>query len=230
MSSIYGRRMASAYPKPALPAGIDPNGPYVMQWWTPAHDQWLRETIEKYQSPWFWHVSDALIAITPENALANWRASDPICKRWAWQNALMYFAVARAEHLGLSALIRPVATKKCLICEQSFLENSIPEPLLATVGFGEIEFCSPCLAESFFNRGNFGATADEIKTYLRDLTVALGYPPPSAFGTRRGDLENMPTWQRLVVLDLLRRKPALQRVRELFGTWKNALLESASSG
>ena len=62
--------------------------------------------------------------------------------------------------------------------------------------------------------------------YLRDLTETLQRVPPQGFGEGIGDLQGLSTQERLAILQVLRRKPTVRRVKELFGTWLEALIEA----
>ena len=63
-------------------------------------------------------------------------------------------------------------------------------------------------------------------TYLKDLTEVLQQIPHQGFGEGRDDFRGMDFNQKLAVLRVLRRKPTFRRVKELFGSWLQALIES----
>lgn len=62
--------------------------------------------------------------------------------------------------------------------------------------------------------------------YVRDLTNALQQIPHQGFGEGMYDFHDMDFGQRLVVLQVLQGKPAMQHVKELFGSWLQALVEA----
>ena len=83
----------------------------------------------------------------------------------------MYFAGARAKKLGLTKRIRKPKWKICPLCNQRFVEDSLPNPLIRRFGIDGLDFCSPCLSERVFQgTGKDSLSKEEILKYLRDLT------------------------------------------------------------
>jgi hypothetical protein len=65
---------------------------------------------------------------------------------------------------------------------------------------------------------------EEVYQYLRDLTGALGRVPTQANGEGRVDLLPLPTERRAKILRALQRRPTVVRVKELYGSWRDALI------
>jgi hypothetical protein len=61
---------------------------------------------------------------------------------------------------------------------------------------------------------------------VRDLTEVLQRVPSQGFGEAVHDLRDLSTQERLALLKLLRRKPSVERVKVLFGSWFQALIEA----
>jgi|CXWL01.1.fsa_nt_gi hypothetical protein len=88
---------------PVLPIVEDrADNEFILRWWTPLHDQIMREEIRLHQEPWVWSISKRIEQETAPEVLESWRADDPLCSRYAWYNILMNFAAARAHRLGLT--------------------------------------------------------------------------------------------------------------------------------
>jgi len=72
--------------------------------------------------------------------ISRWRDSDPTCKRWLLNNALTYFAEARAQKIGLAKLIRPAQKKTCPLCNNDFVEDSLWIPLVQRFGLDGLDY------------------------------------------------------------------------------------------
>lgn len=200
------------------------------------------QEIRGKQWAWPWHICDKIVAITPPEVIDTWKAEDPICStftgdsrttsgnsngfRYAWYNVLMYFARSRAEKLALTDTIRRPEWRRCPLCGEAFVEDSLPMPLIERLGINQLDFCSPCLSNALFRNQatDDSASQGEIKAYLRDLAGVLGRIPSQNFGEGMYDLRDMNTDERLAVLRVLQRKPTLRRVKELYGSWFKALI------
>ena len=127
--SIYDRRGKPAYENFAAKRSYSEN-PHILKWWTPAHDQLMTEQIEREQWLWYWGITDEIVATTPPETIQAWQQTDPLCSKYAWYNVLMYFAASRAEVLGLTKQIREPKWKACPLCNERFVEDSLPGPLV----------------------------------------------------------------------------------------------------
>jgi hypothetical protein len=193
----------------------------IQKWWTPSHDKLLEDLIGQWQWHWYWEVADAIVARLPSDALTSYMNVQN------WHNNLMYFAVTRAQDLGLTARIRKPAWKVCALCKERFIENSLPHPLVLRLGMDRLDFCAPCLRDTALQGSGAGnLSPDQIKTYIRDLTDALQRIPPQAFGEGVNDCLDMTSAERLAVLQVLKRKPTLRCVKNAFHSWLEALIAS----
>jgi len=221
--SVYDNRTISAH------SGLRAEPHYcenrhILPWWTPEHDRTLAERIRRLQWAWAWGVTDEIKVATPEATLETWRRADPLCRQYAWYNVLMYFAISRADKLGLTQSTRKPQWKTCPLCNERFIEDSLPEPLVRRLGIDQIDFCAPCLSRVLFSQGHNSAPKKAVIAYLRDLTGAIQRVPPQGFGSGLDDLRSMSTEERLAVLRILDDKPSTRRVKKLFGTWLGALI------
>jgi hypothetical protein len=137
--SVYDHRDQPAYGR----FGADPAysaNPYILKWWTAAHDQLLSSEIKKKQWAWPWRIKDEILAISSPEVIDVWRTEDPICSKYAWYNVLMYFAISRADKLGLTKAIRAPEWRRCPLCDENFVEDSLPVPLIERLGTNQIDF------------------------------------------------------------------------------------------
>lgn len=199
---------------------------FILDWWTYKHDELLKNQISKLHWCWYWEIRDRILEITPKKVIENWRNKDPLCKKYAWYNILMYFAISRVESLKLNGTIREPEWKICPLCNDKFIESSLPFPLVKRLGINNIDFCSPCLRDSILFEGNENVSKDEILEYIRGLTSSIQRIPPQNYGEGVYDIYNFSTEQRLVVLKILKQKPALKLIKKVFGSWFKALIES----
>lgn len=230
--SIYDNRTISAYrplgtEHPYRNRGVQfCDNPHILKWWTPEHDKMLSESISKARWTWVWSIAKEIESITAPEVIKEWKDSDPICLEYGWHGILMCFANGRAEKLGLTDAIRKPEWKICPLCNNEFVEDSLPLPLIRRLGINNIDFCSPCLRDTVLqdNNGKESLSREEILTYVVGLTTVLKRIPSSSFGTGMYDLYDLKTDERLAVLKLLARKPSLQCIKNEFGSWFNALI------
>jgi len=221
--SVYDSRDQPAYFLTGDPAYCA--NPYILKWWSDSHDQLIARLILEKQWVWAWGISEKIVAISAPDVIASWRAEDPLCLKYAWYNILMYFAISRAEKLRLTSSIRAPEWKRCPLCDLEFIESSLPVPLVERLGIDQLDFCAPCLRGLVLqNAGNNAASKEEVLGYLRDLAQLIKQIPSQDFGAGMYDLRGMSTDERLAVLQKLKYKPTLRRVKNLFGSWFKALI------
>ena len=243
MSRVYGVRDRSLHNHgPTDPAFA--RNPHILAWWTEEHDRLLARLIERDRWLWYWSVADEVAAMTSRDKLARRSGADPKVFRpedgpedeeggrkgtYASYNVVMYFARSRAEALGLTDAIRPAEWKTCPLCGHRFREDSLWVPPARVYGAHNITHCSPCLEEAVHGEGDGRASEEKILDYARQLAQALARPAgrrptqrqgwPGSFGlvAQTGDLRT-----RVRYVEALHRKPALARVKDLFGSWRAA--------
>jgi hypothetical protein len=99
--------------------------------------------------------------------------------------------------------------------------------LTERLGFDNLDFCSPCLSKVLLQgSGSDSLSKDKVLTYLRDLADMLQRVPNQNYGEGVNDLEGLDFQGRLTLLQILKRKPTINRVKELFGSWLNALIQA----
>jgi hypothetical protein len=224
--SIYDHRDKPAYGLFKTEPHYSKNK-HILEWWTSEHDELLRTQIVRWQWVWYWGITDQIVKITPSATIESWKKADLLCSKYAWYNILMYFAAARAEKLGLTKGIRRPQMKTCLLCERRFVEDSLPMPLIERLGIDKLEFCAPCLRDTVLQgSGNDSASERDMLKYLQDLANLIERVPPQNFGEGMTDLLDMQSNERLALLKLLRGKPSVKRVKAVFGSWLNALIQA----
>ena len=200
---------------------------HILKWWLPAHDGLLATLIDEKRWIWYWYANDEIVKHTDANRIEEWKKSDPLCRRYAWYNVLMYFAAARAERLGITKNIRGPKIKRCLLCEHEFSEDSLPVPLIERLGVDELDFCAPCLSSTVYQgTGDNAATRTAVLAHLKCLSEVIGRVPPQSFGEGVIDLRELDRNDRVALLKLFRKKPTTKRVKALFGSWLNALIKA----
>jgi hypothetical protein len=200
---------------------------HILTWWTDAHDKLLADLIGRWQWVWSSFVLEAVKEATPGDRVERWRAKDPLCSRYSWYNVLRQFCESRADRLGLTNAIRKPQWRICPLCTERYIESSLPYALVARLGVDQLDFCAPCLKRTVLQgTGDRNATRDGVLSYVRDLAAVIGAIPPQGFGEGRDDLRDLDTESRLELLKVLDRKPTTARVKELYGSWLNTLLEA----
>jgi hypothetical protein len=115
----------------------------------------------------------------------------------------------------------------CPVCEQRFLENSLPLPLVERLGMDRRNFYAPCLRDSLLSPGDDHLGREEALQYLRDLSAHMGGIPNQGFGGQSGNLDGLNDEERLKLIRLNLRKPSVRRVKELFGSWLQGLIAAS---
>jgi hypothetical protein len=216
--SVYDYRDRPAYNNDDWPPYSNRN---ISKWWTAEHDELLGRLIDQWQWNWYWEVADAVVSITPKEEIA------PFLATGAWYNKVMKYAITRAKSLELDERVRKPQWKVCPLCQERFVEDSLPQPLVQRFGIDGLDFCAPCLRDTVLQgTGDDAASREKVLTYLRDLTNILQRIPPQGFGEDLNDFRDLDFNQRLAVLQKLQGKPTVRRVKELFGSWLQALIES----
>lgn len=221
--SIYDYRDRPAYEDFDIPISYC-NNQFINSWWTEKHDNLLKTQIEIEQWNWFWNITALITNTTSKGTIENWRNIDPLCKQFAWYNILMNYSIARAKKLDYLKLIRNPERKKCLICNNDFIENSIPSPLINRLGINNLDFCSPCLTISLLNDGNHKMLKSDIILYLDKLSKTIQKVPSQNYVNEISNLKEYELSDRIELLNLLKNKPSLSKVKKTFGSWFNALI------
>jgi hypothetical protein len=139
----------------------------------------------------------------------------------------MYYAITRAELLGITKNIRKPERKKCPLCNNYFIENSLPHPFVKRLGIKKLDFCSPCLKDIVFSdSGNNNATKDEIIYFLNELASVIEMVPIQGFGEGMDDVRELDSNKCLEVFEILKGKPSTEHVKAVFGSWFHALVEA----
>lgn len=204
----------------------DADNRYILEWWSSDHDALIRQLIAEYRWNWPWMVADRVVECTSSKTLELWKAKDPACERSVWYNALLWFVLARAAATGMDRLVKKPRWKICRLCKLPFVEDSLPMPLFERLGADRIDHCAPCMGCLLQGSGNPKASESQIIKYLQSLAGVLGRVPAQGFGEGMKDLLDYDTSSRTAILRVLRKKPTVRRVKELFDSWLNALVEA----
>lgn len=222
----------------------DRKNPHILKWWNKSHDELMAKLIEQKQWYWYEFITDEILAITPPEKIETWKSEDPLFKdrECGGQNdrvqsltltnnildlILRDFALSRAQSIYLTRRIRKPQEKTCPLCGEKFNENSLYGSLVRKLRLDHFDFCPVCLLEITSGQGeNDNATKQEVIEYIHVLTNILQYVPSYYFGGGKEDFIDMDSSQRFEVFKLLKRKPSITRVKDLFGSWFAALVEA----
>ena len=205
---------------------------HILAWWGAPQDEVLARLIAEYAWLYPWHLSDAIVAITPGDVITAWRANDPVCEQYAWYNVLMYFGVARARTTGLEQAMRPPETLNCLRCKKAFRQDQV-RALSTARKLGDISnirYCQDCSGAAFAG----GSDLDDLKLsdadiadWIRAVATLTGLIPPQDFFSGGDFLETVSgDSARSQLLDLAARRPTAKRIKDSFGSWLNLLTVS----
>jgi hypothetical protein len=224
--SIYDQRDKPAYGLYKVELEYAENQ-HILKWWASSHDERLATQISLWQWVWYWTITDEIVKITSPSIIEDWIKTDPLCSKYSWRSILMNFSSARAEKLNLTKSIRKPQKKKCPLCSNDFIEDSLPMPLIERLGIDRLDFCSPCLTNLIFQgTGKSTVSQKRIIKYIQDLVSIVGRVPPQNFGERVGDLLDLTNEERLELLNLFKEKPNEKSIKLIFGSWLNALIQA----
>lgn len=199
---------------------------HILKWWGREHDELLIKEIKKLHWLWVWDIYQKVVDITDPITITRWQKGDPKCKTYAWYNVLMYFCAARAHARGYHKLIRMPQVKECAYCHQLFAENSISPSLAMHLGINQLDICENCI-HSAYNLGSNQASEEGICKYLSGLYHILNYIPAQNTMYGAACFTFLSTKQRVQVLQVLKNKPSVKRVKEVYGSWLNALIQAS---
>lgn len=192
---------------------------HILSWWKPEYDVILSELILEYGHGWHQRVTRELEERLPATEIAAWRAEDPLCEQYAYYNVLTNFAVARARTTGLEDTLPEEATVECAVCGEPFLTTSLKAGVWRDLG---TDFCGVCLARAFWLDGDPVPTRESILEYIAELYATWQRVPPQS--VRSHDVFGSSFEQRRALVSILIDRPATDRVREMFGSWFEALV------
>jgi hypothetical protein len=204
------------------------NNKFILKWWNETLDESIDELIDKYQWGWSGEVLNIIKKNIDEDTLDAYREEDPLCKLYAWYNIIWNFSIARAMRLGLVAKIRKPLIKKCKLCDSSFVEDSLPFPMLKRLGTNNLDYCKDCLIDIIYpNTGRNNLSKQQIIEYIQKLTSIIKIIPTQGYG-EKGELAYLDKSELHQTLKLMQKeKPTTHNVKGLFdNSWLKALIEA----
>jgi hypothetical protein len=199
--------------------GFDPNpdlGPLKSQprWWDARAEEALRESVRHWQ--WAW-----------QHAFGSWFVDNIPTTH---QTPAMEYAAAKARQLGLlEGACLPILGKPCLHCGELFREDGAAGSCLARFGnVDSIDFCNPCMLgvldhEPARDGASRPLRKDQITDWLQLVAKRLQRIPSQAFPSIE-EFRAADRRERLHIVTLCQSRPAVKRVKELFGTWLGVLI------
>lgn len=187
-------------------------------WWSSDHDELVKKLMKEYRWNWIWKFAESLHEVTDDITMLIIKSDHN------WYNKVMNHAATRCNYFG-HTYIDPPKTKKCRLCNNDFIEDSLPFPLMERFGAYKLDYCAPCLRDTVLqNSGNDKLSNSEIIKFIKDLSQVLELIPPQGFGEGKSDFIHLSTEKRFEVLKVLQKKPTYKLVREKFSSWLKALI------
>ncbi len=201
---------------------------YILKWWNSNLDIKISTLIEQYQWGWYAEITNDIKKIISSDILNEYKNTDPLCKQYAWYNIIMNFAISRAKQLKLTSKIRKPLVKNCKLCNQVFIESSLPFPMVKKLGINNLDYCKDCLINIIYqNTGYENLSKEDIIKYIQDLVSIIKIIPSQNYG-EKGELVNLNSNELYQVLKLMKeKKPTINRIKSLFeDSWLKALIEA----
>jgi len=163
----------------------------------------------------------------PREVLEKWAATDPeVATVYDASPVLMHFCQSRADQIGLSAAVREPLWRECALCGEVFVEDTLSDSRIARLGVEHLDFCDPCLRQCLWPTDDLCKSEQAILEYLRELSVEIGRVPTQQFAEGADVFLDVDLDARVRRMRLLERRPKVARVREVFGSWLNALIQA----
>jgi hypothetical protein len=204
------------------------SNPHIVTWWSAEHDALLKGLISDHGWAWEAFIDPSAIRDVNPGAYELWLQTDPLCEEYADYNLIRNFAIARSAVAGLDRELPESGVRECAACHNTFDTAGVRADLLV---LGGEELCGACIYKAFIAEGDQLASAEEVAVWIREIVEVLKRIPSQAIvaGRRAAIRSELPSeggeeWQR--ALCVLPRKPAQARIKDLFGSWFEALVES----
>ena len=194
---------------------------YIKRWWSSSQEDVIRQLIAEFDWGWHQEALSPLLESIDEDKLEQWRKTDLLCERYAYYNVLLYFAAARALELGLEKHLVVPEPGTCAVCQETFDERSVKAKWRSQLGS---DVCAVCLTKALILDGVPDSSGEEALSFVKQLVDALERIPPQQLPDPVAALAPLTRDQRITVIKLLIRRPTVSRVRELFGSWLQALV------
>jgi hypothetical protein len=200
---------------------------HILVWWLPEYDDAIRASIQEYEWAWRAVITDRLIELVPDQILRAWRSSDPQCEEFQWQGALFVFVLARAKQLGLHP--RDAQDRTCSCCSKTFHESAVGFGFIRRLGVDRVTLCGQCLGEALNRTGNPDASRQLMIGVIQTLSKHLGRLAKSSDLYARFDFGDLSNEARGAIVQALRIKPSLSRVKQAFGSWQEAVNQAMAA-
>jgi len=194
---------------------------HIKRWWSSAQDDVIRQLIAEFDWGWHQEALSPLLESINGDELERWRNTDPLCERHAYANVLLYFAAARALTLGLEKGLVVPEPAACAVCAETFDERSVKAKWRSQLGS---DVCAVCLTKALVLDGVPDSSRKEALEFVNQLVDTLERIPPQQLPDPVAELAHLERDQLITVIKLLIRRPTVSRVRELFGSWLQALV------
>ena len=201
---------------------------YILKWWNRELDELIDTLIEKYQWGWHAEITDSIQKLISKDILEKYQNTDPLCKQYAWYNIIMNFAIARAKKLNYISKIRKPIIKNCKLCQQRFIESSLPFPMIKKLGIKNLDYCKDCLIDIIYqNSGKTNISKTDVISYIQELVSIIKIIPTQNYG-EKGELVYLNSEELYQVLKLMKeKKPNIEKAKSLFdNSWLKALIEA----
>ena len=194
---------------------------HIKRWWSSTQDDVIRQLIEEFDWGWHQEALSPLLESIDRSELEHWRKSDPLCERYAYYNVLLNFAAARALTHGFEESLVVPAPRACAVCKETFDERSVKAKWRSQLGS---DVCAVCLTRALVLDGIPNSSKEDALTFVKHFVDTLERIPPQQLPDPVAELGNLKRDRRIAAITLLISRPTASRVRELFGSWLQALV------
>lgn len=202
------------------------DNPHILRWWTLACDEAISDLIRRWHWHYPWQLSDAVAAVVGKDTIDRWAAEDPMCRRYAYYNVLMYFGIARARRVGLERAMPMPQERICLLCDARFDEDQVPMAQVRRLGSLDIvDYCKDCFSSTAYggDANDPRVTARDVESYIQQLAQITDAIPTQNFFDQAGVYLGWDRETRTRLLLLAAQRPFPELVKRTHGSWLAAL-------
>ncbi len=202
---------------------------HILEWWGSENDEVISRTIHSHAWLYPFIVTEQIVNAAPALVINDWRSKDPLCARYDWRNILMFFAIARAQQVGLTETIQKPRKKTCLLCGAVFYDDSIPYKFYRKFCLiNELDYCRECCGLTFEPSDLIGDrySRADIETFAIDMSSLIQSVPQSNFFAKDRCMADWDSDTRTSLMRMGAKRPTPRHVKNSHGSWLQVLVSS----